>query len=327
MKSGAYMFLMCSFTICRALAQGPPQQDVPEMTSHQAPATFTSQVNLISVPVVVRDSKGHAIGNLRREDFQLFDRGKIQVITKFSIETGGSADAMAREGTLVEGAASTESPKSVLPGRYVAYFFDDVHTNSEDLLQARQAANLQLDSSLDADTRVGIFTTSGRTTQDFTSDAEKLHAALNRIQPWERGLDNHDCPNISYYLADLLINKEQSLSPGLSDNAILGLIASDQTLNAVMQEAEACLHSSNLLYVLSEVRAAAQRALSFGNTESMTGLNTLRDLIGRMSTMPGSRRLVMVSPGFLLEDGHAADNTLNVFRPVMDSVFGKDRAR
>jgi hypothetical protein len=56
--------------------------------------------------------------------------------------------------------------------------------------------------------------------------------------------------------------------------------------------------------VLSQVRVAAQRALSYGRTESVTGLSTLRDLIGSMSTMPGSRRIVMVSPGFLFEDEH-----------------------
>jgi hypothetical protein len=61
-------------------------------------------VNLISVPVVIRDSKGRAIGNLRQEDFQVFDKGKLQVITKFSIETGGPAAAKGLEDPSREGA-------------------------------------------------------------------------------------------------------------------------------------------------------------------------------------------------------------------------------
>src|ERR1700689_1174145 len=61
-------------------------QSQPEVSSQETPVTFSSRVNLVSVPVVVRDKAGHAIGNLRQEDFQLYDKGKLQVITKFSVE-------------------------------------------------------------------------------------------------------------------------------------------------------------------------------------------------------------------------------------------------
>src|SRR5580658_2141443 len=73
-----------------AWAQAPAQSQ-PEVSSHETPITFSSRVNLISVPVVVRDRNGQAIGNLQKEDFQLFDRGKTQTITKFSIEKSGRA--------------------------------------------------------------------------------------------------------------------------------------------------------------------------------------------------------------------------------------------
>src|ERR1700710_2630217 len=57
-----------------------------EITTKEAPATFKSGVNLVPVTVVVRDSKGHAIGTLGIEDFLLFDNGKPQMISKFSVE-------------------------------------------------------------------------------------------------------------------------------------------------------------------------------------------------------------------------------------------------
>jgi len=68
-------------------AQSP---SIPEVTSRESPITFSSRVNLVSVPVVVQDRGGRALGNLRQEDFQLIDKGKLQVITKFSIEKSSS---------------------------------------------------------------------------------------------------------------------------------------------------------------------------------------------------------------------------------------------
>src|ERR1700733_5120325 len=75
-------------------AQNTPNaspQNTAEMTSHDAPATFSTKGNLVMVPVVVRDGKGKAIGTLQKEDFQLFDKGKPQVISKFSVEKAGEA--------------------------------------------------------------------------------------------------------------------------------------------------------------------------------------------------------------------------------------------
>src|SRR5208337_4702578 len=67
--------------------QGVPPQAQAEIVSHDAPATFSSRINLVTVPVVVRSRDGHPLGSLRQEDFQLFDKGKAQTITKFSLET------------------------------------------------------------------------------------------------------------------------------------------------------------------------------------------------------------------------------------------------
>ncbi len=91
-----------------------PQQSQPEIASQETTVTFSSRVNLVSVPVVVRDKAGHAVGNLRQEDFQLYDKGKLQVITKFSIEktetratviSGSSAGKNGNEGSCGAGSA------------------------------------------------------------------------------------------------------------------------------------------------------------------------------------------------------------------------------
>ena len=56
------------------------QSQTGEVTTRNETPTFQSSVNLVRVPVVVRDKQGHTLGTFHKEDFQLTDRGKPQYI-------------------------------------------------------------------------------------------------------------------------------------------------------------------------------------------------------------------------------------------------------
>ncbi len=98
------------------------------MTSRDAPATFSTKVNLVMVPVVVRDAHGKAVGTLQKEDFQLFDKGKPQVITRFSVEKAGEAVIPAEVATdeaALEKSATSASPAATaapIAQRFVIVF-------------------------------------------------------------------------------------------------------------------------------------------------------------------------------------------------------------
>jgi hypothetical protein len=47
---------------------------------------FQINVNRVLVPVVVRDKAGRAMGDLKAEDFDVFDDGKKRLIANFTIE-------------------------------------------------------------------------------------------------------------------------------------------------------------------------------------------------------------------------------------------------
>jgi VWFA-related protein len=294
-------FLQASAQVWAQVPAAAPERGEPEVVTHEAPVTFSSRVNLVSVPVVIRDKDGRVVGGLKQEDFQLFDKGKAQVITKFTIQESTSAPVTLS--TLTSVSSSSAAPaeaasKPELPDRYVAYFFDDIHMQPGDLMNARRAAGRHLDSALDANTRAGIFTTSGRTTQVFTSDAAKLHGALNRIQPWSPNYDKSDCLQISFYLANYLINQESSVSP-------FGVIPTSQIAVDLYNEANGCLHNPMDKHLTEAyLWQTANTALLRGEAETTSGLNVLRDLITKMSAMPGSRTIVLVSPGFILTNDH-----------------------
>ncbi len=268
-----------------------PAQNAEEVSTHDTPATFRTKVNLVLVPVVVRDKQGHAVPNLQKEDFQLFDRGKPQIISSFSVETLASQTApavKAEEPTPGMGDESTPVNPLDVPKRFVVYFFDDVHISQGDLMQVRAAATRHIDESLVPTDRAAIFTTSGRNNLDFTDDRAALHAALLHLNvaPLARAMTAL-CPNISYYQSNLIMNQTDPMA-----------------LQAAIADAVACMSldpndPSSITIATGAARATATQVLNSGDSESRISLQTLKDAVRRLATMPGQRSLIMISPGFL----------------------------
>ncbi len=170
----------------------PPQQqtapanpNAPEMNTREETATsFKAHVSLVMVPVVARDIHGVAIGNLTKENFQLFDKGKPQEITRFSVEKVGSKPPLEANATPGIPLSSEEGKGHmvVVPERFVAYLFDDVHLAASDLPRIREAAQRSIDELKPTD-RAAIFTISGTPMLDFTDDKAQLRTALLRLRP------------------------------------------------------------------------------------------------------------------------------------------------
>ena len=196
--------LSASFALLCAIsfAQTPSQ----EISANDAPATFRSRVNLVMVPVVVRDKNGHTIGDLKKEDFQLFDKGKPQVIARFSVEKASDRPVVTESAPIDPTEKSTSAPMAI-PTRFVAYVFDDLHTEFPDLARARDAAAKHIRETLLPTDRAAIYTTSGQNMLDFTDDRDKMHAMLLALRA--RSMQNRrtECPPMTYYMADLIQNR------------------------------------------------------------------------------------------------------------------------
>jgi len=266
----------------RSLASTKP---LSSSGAEESLTTLRVDVKLVPVSVVLRDSSGRAVGNLRKEDFQLFDNGKPQVITSFSAENNARARAHKGEWAHSQTQLTSDgSPPQVV--RSVAYVFDDIHTTFEDLGRARDAA-ARLLSALRPEDRAAVFTTSGQVALDFTSDRQALQTVLRSLRPHPLLSGTH-CPPVSEYMADLIANQDDR-----------------ETLSIATQDAVNCAFGgmakspAELAQAEQVAKSTAFEILNVSSAENQSTLGVLQEVARRTAVAFGSRSIVIVSPGFL----------------------------
>ncbi len=273
---------------------GPPPDVAPTDSQQQAPAIKTETI-VVPVRVVVRDAQGRALGNLKKQDFKLYQDGKQQDILNFtpvnmaSASAPGSIEGASSSAASASASSPPKSPSIAPAQRFVALFFDDVHITMEDLQRARNAADKYVQTSLAPADRVAVFTVSGQSQQDFTADRDVLHKALQALIPHAvtagSAQSAGDCPPMDFSEADAIANQDMA-----------------QVLAIATQDALQCAYNGQ-----REFRAEAQdlatrtaEHLVFADDEETeASFRRIREVVRRVSVLAGQRDVVLISPGFL----------------------------
>ncbi len=262
---------------------GPPADRSAQDSASSTAAPFKISVakNLVVVRVVVRDSKGQAVGDLTKNDFLLLDNGHPQVVSTFAVDRvpGRSSEpaSAARPETSIPAVPAPPAPVE----RYVALFFDDVHAsvnkfgNLANLHQTAQAARAFLAADMQPGDRIGLFTASGKPEVDFTGDRTRLEQALDTLRPRPLVDTDSGCPRLTDYEAYLIAELQNPAA-----------IAAGQS------EANGCLSEERVTL------AQARWLLDTVKAQSNDMLDRLNQLVRRMAVIPGQRFIVLLSPGF-----------------------------
>lgn len=274
--AGWFVFFLCAnLTAQQKEAQGPAAAPKIEVN-----------VNVVLVPVVVRDGHGRLVSDLKKEDFEVFDKNKRQEITGFTIEKFAGLEGVAKSaGTSPAVPSPGIAPSSPFtPQRFIVFLFDDLHLAAGDLLRAQQVAKKMLVESLGKADMAAVVSTSGMNS-GLTQDRATLEDAVMKLHVRELYRhDEHSCPNIDYYQADLIQNKR--------DEEALALAESDYLTCSH-------LHGVTPSMVESMVRSAAGQSLAIGEHDVSATLDTIGEFVRKMASLPGQRTLILVSPGFL----------------------------
>ena len=262
-----------------------------EVNTRDSATPFSVRVNLVPIRVVVRDAHGQAIPNLRQDDFRIFEDGKPQLISHFSVETPAPAAQPLPETSSSHPAESEKAPAVLArPARFVALLFDDVHLPFGELARIRNIADDYVKSSFQPSDRFAIFTISGQSQTDFTDDRTKLHEALQGVQPRPVTAGSAtgigECPSINYLQADLIINQHDL-----------------QATTVATRDALACQFNNNQQFLSAAqgtAQAMALHILSTADVQTQYSFQRLKEIVRRMTAVSGQRLIVLMSPGFLI---------------------------
>jgi VWFA-related protein len=266
------------------------------------PPIFRTEHNEVDVVVIVRDGEGRPVSNLTQSDFAVRDNGKLQTISSFAAdESRQPAPTQPTTGD------RTTAERQPVQRRFVALFFDDVHTEPGDFARVQVSAERFVQESLQRDDRVAIFRTSKNDELTFTNDKSKLVAAIDalRVHPAENSSKVTQCPRITNYEAYLIVN---NLDPEARN------VAAQRLRNCMCPppSSSGCPSLDNLKFM---VDGYAQEAWQFQRGVSQSLLAALDLTVHTLGTMPGRRMLLLSSSGFL-----SGDLQQDVDRVIDDAV-------
>jgi VWFA-related protein len=164
-----------------AAQQGPAQTPANDPLP---PPTFTAGTKLVQVDVVAR-SKGAPAKGLTRDDFTVFDNGKLQKISFFSVRSNRTAGSVSVP--LPQGAVSNRTERDDESLAHATVLLID----QKNTLQVNQAFAIQrivkfVQTRRNKSDRIGIYTFGKdgklQIVQDLTDDGELLIRAANSLK-------------------------------------------------------------------------------------------------------------------------------------------------
>ncbi|HUR33496.1 MAG TPA: VWA domain-containing protein [Vicinamibacterales bacterium] len=182
MLKNARVRFAAAFVLLAGAAVLAGQTQPQDSTPPQVP-TFKAQVEYVEVDAVVTDQQGNFVRNLKKEDFQVFEDGKPQNVSTFTvvdIPIERYERPLFSERPIEPDVKSNERP---FDGRVYVLILDDLHVEALRTQRVRQSARQFIERNLGANDLMAIIFTGGRSAdaQEFTSNKRLLLNAVDKF--------------------------------------------------------------------------------------------------------------------------------------------------
>ena len=280
--------LVCSVAVALLLGSMARAQQ-PSTSAPQNPA-IKAKAEEVLLDVVVRDKKGHAINDLKPEDFHVFDNGEEKKITSFRLVQGSEA--------IASGGAKTQlDPLRQI--RLVTLIFQGWNNDARRL--ARDAAMDILKSELPQNVYMAVMTIDHKleVIQAFTNDRNLLKQAIERATRSENRDFSADTEQVRSQLKQLLgpDNGAQTAQEQIN--------TANQALTAQAQGGAADGASFARVAMAQILLTMIETEQSYAMAEGgRTNIYALLDAVKEQYRLPGRKTVLYFSEGgFVIPQG------------------------
>jgi len=166
-------------------AQNPPPAQPPAQGAAKTDQIIRSGVELITTDVIVRDSSGQFIADLKKDEFEVYEDGVKQNVISFHLTHGGRNYNIAapppppmQEGIILP----PTRPTNDAAGRIFIIFVDDLHLDFRNTGRIRDLFKKVSKELIHEGDMFGIVSTGPSSLAiDLTYDRKRLDTAINKI--------------------------------------------------------------------------------------------------------------------------------------------------
>jgi VWFA-related protein len=292
MRQATITLLTCFLTAAAGHAQSSGTATSPQ-------PTFKADVNFVEVHAVVTDARGEFVRGLTRDDFEIYESGRLQAPTVFNlVDIPVTAPAAAPAAGVDPDVRATTWR---FEGRLFVIVLDDLHTSTLRSQSVRRAARQFVERHVTDDDLAAVIHTSGRTdaAQELTPSRRLLLAAVDKFHGQK--LPSITGERLAVHLNDR--DMERAASSGSGDG-------SSSTSNATAQRPDDPRDG--------ERGMNARRALG-----------AIKDVARWMADVPGRRKaLVLFSEGieYDIYDVFNNRNATSIMSDARDAIAAAQRA-
>jgi VWFA-related protein len=172
--------------VLAALAAAPPLLIAagPGGSIPQPAQPFKVAVDYVHVDVSVTDEGGRFVRDLKADDFEVTEDGKLQQVASFAlVDVPTLPRAVAETGAAESREPDVTTNQADATGRVYVLLLDDLHVDPLRTARVKEAARQFIDRYLGSGDVAAVVPTSGRreAAQDFTSRRSLLLAAVDRF--------------------------------------------------------------------------------------------------------------------------------------------------
>ncbi len=273
---------------------------------------------VVRLDVVVTERDGKPVRELTRQDFQLLEDGKPQVVANFL--------AVTRPPRVPQPQAAATPGQPGSPGRAVVIFVDDLHLAPGHLDHTKEALHQFAASYLSPEDRVAVVTSSGPGgVQELTQDRAALAAAIDHLALRQATVAPALGSQMTPVQAELILRGDASalqLATRLMKDEP-GSVVSGQGPQAAVEAAgganPASVFDAGDRGAAREVLRQARGILAEDLRFSEITLAQVEDVLRSLAPLAGRKICLLVSDGFLVGMGTSDERTRQM-RSVVDAA-------